>query len=134
MDVVQGQGLDVGEVPQGSGPERGAGGLGFVLEQSEDGLRGGIVVGVADGPIDAESPSRASVSVNRTEVRPCVGVMDHAGRHRPVGVIAPPQGHGQALLDEGDVLGRRGGPAHDRPGVQVDRERDVDEAGPGPIR
>src|SRR5665811_2483073 len=60
-----------------------------------------------------------------------IGVVDHTGQDRPVGVIAPPQGHVQTLLDEGDVLAGRGGPAHDRPGVQVDRERDVDEARPG---
>ena len=33
----------------------------------------------------------------------------------------------QRGFDEAGVLGRRGFPAHDRPGVGVDDERDVDE-------
>jgi hypothetical protein len=51
--------------------------------------------------------------------------------HRPAGVITTPQRHAEALLHEGYVLGVRGGPADDRAGVEVDRERDVGEPGPG---
>ena len=57
--------------------------------------------------------------------------MDHPGRHRTAGVITTPQRHRQAGFDERDVLRRGGRPADDRPGVEVDRERDVGEPGPG---
>ena len=61
---------------------------------------------------------------------PRVRVVNHPWRHWPAGVIAPPQRHGQAGFNERDVFSRGGRPAHDRPRVQVDRERDVGEPGP----
>jgi hypothetical protein len=68
--------------------------------------------------------------VNRIAVRPGVAVMDHSRPHRAAGLVPAPQRHRQAVLDERDVLDRRGRPAHDRPGVQVDGQGDVDETGP----
>jgi hypothetical protein len=56
--------------------------------------------------------------------------MNHPLGHRPSGVVAAPQRHRQTGLDERDVLGGRGGPADDRPRVQVDREGHVGEPGP----
>ncbi len=45
-------------------------------------------------------------------------------------LVAAPQRHVQARLDERDVLDGRDQPAHDRPGEQVNRESDIDETGP----
>jgi hypothetical protein len=47
------------------------------------------------------------------------------------GLVPAPQRHRQAVLDERDVFDRRGRPAHDRPGVQVDGKRDVGKPRPG---
>lgn len=63
--------------------------------------------------------------------RPGVAVVNQPRRHWAAGLVSAPQRHRQAGFDEGDVLDRRGRPPDDRPGVQVDGQRHVDEPGPG---
>lgn len=50
VDVVRGQGLDVGEGAQWTGPEWCPGGDGLVLIQPDGRFRGRVVVGITDRP------------------------------------------------------------------------------------
>ncbi len=74
---------------------------------ANDGLGGGE---------EATSPSRATVSVKRMDVywlSSTVGMVNHPGSDGSACVVAAPERHVQALLDEVGVLDPGDGPTHD---------------------
>jgi len=102
----------------------------FGLLETVDGFGESIVVGIADA-----SDGRFDASFSQT-----LGVFDRNVSAAPVAVV-----HERAAMDRPSTMQRllqciehaarmrraRGPPAHDRAGIGVDDNGDVDEAGPG---
>jgi hypothetical protein len=103
----------------------------LVLEQPHHGFGGCVVIGIthaANGGLQALQGQGIRVT-DRGVLASRSAVVNQSCRCRAAGVLAPPQGHPQAVFDERGVLDGGGFPADDRPGVEVDGQGDVDESG-----
>jgi hypothetical protein len=64
-------------------------------------------------------------------LRPGVGVVNQSLLDGAAVAVSAPQPHIEGVENQWCALVRRRGPTHDRPGVHVNDERDVDDAGEG---
>ena len=134
VDPGHGGQLDVEQVAQWPVQERArAQALGLV--EPDDAFHEGVVVGVADaadGVGDALLREVLGVE-QRGVLRPRVVVLrELSGLDGVPVVFALPGRHPQTRQNQLGRAGRRGGPADDPLGVDIDDERHEHEAGPGP--